>query len=129
MREAGVGLLGLHDFAAFCKAREGATTIRQLQTCQIERVGQVVELTLRADAFCHSMVRSLTGGLVEVGLGRRDPAWLVGLLDTPTRAGDVRVMPAKGLVLAEVGYPPDGQLAARNAAARSVRQLPKDGCC
>ena len=122
---AGGALLGLHDFAAFCRAREGATTVRELQQLRAERAaaGQV-EITVRADAFCHSMVRSLVGALVEVGSGRRDAGWLAGLLDAGQRSGEVPVMPAHGLVLEEVGYPPPDRLAARATEARARRQLP-----
>ena len=120
-------LLGLHDFAAFCRARAGATTVRELQLVTAQRVpAGHVEIAVRADAFCHSMVRSLVGALVEVGTGRRDPAWLAGLLDADRRSGEVPVMPAHGLVLEEVGYPPAAQLAARAQEARARRVLPDD---
>ncbi|MEA4943269.1 MAG: tRNA pseudouridine(38-40) synthase TruA [Propionicimonas sp.] len=128
LNQAGHSLVGLHDFAAFCRAREGATTIRQLQSLQAVRVGEVVELTVQADAFCHSMVRSLVGALVEVGTGRRDAGWLAGLVDTHLRSGEVPVMPAAGLVLEEVGYPPADQLAARAQQARAHRSLPGQEC-
>lgn len=119
---AGARLLGLHDFAAFCRAREGATTIRELQWLQASRRPDGrVEVGVRADAFCHSMVRSLVGALIEVGTARRGADWLTGLLDAPGRAGDVPVLPAHGLVLEEVGYPPDDELASRARAARARR--------
>jgi len=75
MNAAGEVLLGLHDFAAFCRAREGATTIRQLQHLWSERLpdGPGWRSEVRADAFCHSMVRSLVGALTAVGTGRRRP--------------------------------------------------------
>jgi tRNA pseudouridine38-40 synthase len=123
MHDAAQALLGLHDFAAFSKARESATAIRTLQRVVVTRVGPVVELEFQADAFAHSMVRSLVGALVEVGAGRRDAAWLASLLNRGERAGEVTVMPAKGLTLEEVGYPPDAELAARVAAARAKRSL------
>ena len=121
-------LLGLHEFAAFCRRREGATTIRTLLDLAAERVGtgplaSVVEVTVRADAFCHSMVRSLVGALVAVADGRRDRAWLVGLLDADSRDSSVTVLPARGLTLEEVGYPADDALAARASEARAVREL------
>ena len=121
-------LLGLHDFAAFCKRREGATTIRTLLDLEAVRVADgplagVVEVTVRADAFCHSMVRSLVGALVAVADGRRDAAWLAALLDAPARDSSVPVLPARGLTLEEVGYPADDALAARADEARSVRVL------
>ncbi|MGC3955822.1 MAG: tRNA pseudouridine(38-40) synthase TruA [Propionicimonas sp.] len=127
INDAGAALLGLHDFAAFCKAREGATTIRELQQLRAELVpAGHLEITVRADAFCHSMVRSLVGALVEVGTGRRDAGWLAGLLDAGQRSGDIPVMPAHGLVLEEVGYPPAELLAARAGEARARRELPQE---
>jgi len=127
MDAAGAGLLGLHDFAAYCKRREGATTIRTLLDCHVTRVpggpyAGLVEVEVRADAFCHSMVRSLVGALVDVGRGRRPSAWPASLLTTSARSGVVTVLPPHGLVLEEVGYPPDADLAARAAAARARRE-------
>jgi tRNA pseudouridine38-40 synthase len=121
---AGEALLGLHDFGAFCRAREGATTIRELQHLWAEHLPDGrIEIGVRADAFCHSMVRSLVGALVDVGTGRRDASWLAGLVDTATRCGEITVMPAHGLILEEVGYPHDDQLAARVTAAKAKREL------
>jgi len=121
-------LLGLHDFAAFCRRRDGATTIRTLLDLHAERVATgplagVVEVTVRADAFCHSMVRSLVGALVAVADGRRDRDWLTGLLDARARDSSVPVLPARGLTLEEVGYPADDELEARAREARAVREL------
>ena len=76
-------LLGLHDFAAYCKPREGATTIRDLQRLDVRDVGDEVIVDVTADAFCHSMVRSLMGALTAVASGRRDRAWLRALLTAP----------------------------------------------
>ncbi|MDO5535445.1 MAG: tRNA pseudouridine(38-40) synthase TruA, partial [Propionibacteriaceae bacterium] len=122
-------LVGLHDFGAFCKRREGATTIREMLQCHAERSDDtgLVEVTLRADAFCHSMVRSVVGALVAVGTGQRDAAWFAGLIDQPTRAGDVTVLAPHGLVLEEVGYPADDQLAARQREARARRDEQDQG--
>lgn len=127
MDAAGAALLGLHDFAAFCRRREGATTVRTLLDCTTGRGGDgpdggLVEVEVRADAFCHSMVRSLVGALVDVGLGRRPADWPASLLDGPGRAGAVTVLAPHGLVLEEVGYPPDEALAARVAEARARRE-------
>lgn len=121
-------LLGLRDFAAFCRRREGATTIRTLLELHADRVPDgplagVVEVTVRADAFCHSMVRSLVGALVAVAQGRRDRAWLAGLPERTARESSVPVLPAAGLTLEEVGYPADALLAARVTEARTVREL------
>ncbi len=124
MREAIPHLVGLRDFAALCKAREGATTIRHLQHLAIEvREDGLIEIEVLADAFCHSMVRSLVGALVAVGEGRRDVDWLDRTLAARKRSGQITVMAANGLVLTEVGYPPAEKLAARAVEARAVRTL------
>lgn len=120
-------LLGLRNFAPFCKWREGATMIRDLKATRVRRRADgcgTIEVELRADAFCRSMVRSVVGALVEVGSGRRDATWLAAVAATSVRASEVTVLPAKGLTLEKVGYPPRRQLAARAAQARSIRTLP-----
>jgi tRNA pseudouridine38-40 synthase len=122
MNAAAPTLLGLRDFAAFCRQREGASTIRTLLDLRAERQVDIVEITVRADAFCHSMVRSLVGALVAVGSGRRDLSWLSGIMDRAVRDSSVTVVPAHGLTLEEVGYPGDDQLASRAAVARSRRE-------
>lgn len=121
MDAAAVHLLGEHDFASFCKKREGATTIRTLLELSPVRTGDLVETTVRADAFCHSMVRALMGALVAVGEGRFEPAWAGEILAGASRDARVTVMPAHGLVLEEVVYPDDAGLAARALEARRRR--------
>lgn len=121
MAQAAAGLLGLNDFAAFCKRREGATTIRTLLDLAVERRADEVVCTVRADAFCHSMVRSLIGGLIAVGEGRRPIEWPSSLLTLGRRADDVPVVPAHGLTLVEVAYPVDAGLAARVEQTRARR--------
>jgi len=121
--EASAGLLGLHDFAAFCKQREGATTVRTLLELSWERTGDVLTGTVRADAFCHHMVRSLVGALVAVGEGRRPVAWPGEVLAAGVRDSAVAVVPAHGLTLEEVGYPPDAELLARAEQARARRDV------
>ena len=123
MNSAGQLLLGEHDFAAFCKKREGATTIRTLLELSSQRIGAVIETTVRADAFCHSMVRSLMGAIVAVGEGRFEPAWVSEILRAKVRNPQVKVMPAHGLVLEQITYPPDDQLAARATQARNLRTV------
>ena len=124
MQEAAPLLLGLRDFAPFCKPREGATTIRELRelTCT-QMPNGVVEIHLLADAFCHSMVRSIVGALMGVASGHRDADWLERVAAHPQRHNEVVVMPPHGLVLEEVGYPPDHELAARAETARAMRSL------
>jgi tRNA pseudouridine38-40 synthase len=122
MNAAAEPLLGEHDFAAFCKKREGATTIRTLLTLHAARADDgLLQTTVRADAFCHSMVRSLMGALVAVGERRFAPDWPTDLLQAAARDPRVRVMPAHGLVLEEVVYPADDALADRAAEARQRR--------
>jgi tRNA pseudouridine38-40 synthase len=74
-----------------------------------------------ADAFCHSMVRALVGLLVPVGDGRRPVTWPAEVVALGVRDSGVQVMPAHGLVLEEVCYPDDAELAARQAVTRSMR--------
>lgn len=121
MAAAARRLTGLHDFAAFCKRREGATTTRTLLSFAVLRAGGDVTCTVVADAFCHSMVRSLVGALLAVGEGRRPVDWPAALLTLGRRANDVTVAPAHGLTLVEVGYPDDAGLAARAVEARARR--------
>ena len=114
-------LVGLHDFAAFCRHREGATTIRDLQRLDWSRDGDLVTAHVSADAFCWSMVRSLVGALLAVGEGRRTPEWCTGLLTAARRSSDFAAAPAHGLTLVGVDYPPDDELAARTLITRDVR--------
>ena len=122
-------LCGEYDFAAYCKPREGATTIRTLQMMrwrrvpEAERDGGLVVADVRADAFCHSMVRALVGASLAVGEGRRPVSWPAEVLAAGLRDPAVGVAPAHGLTLEEVGYPPDADLAARARQARNVRTL------
>jgi tRNA pseudouridine38-40 synthase len=116
-------LVGLHDFAAFCRRREGATTVRALRRLDVERVAGEIVCTVVADAFCHSMVRSLVGALLAVGDGRRPAEWPAALLERGQRADEVTVAPPHGLTLVEVGYPPDEELAVRAEETRARRSL------
>ncbi|GAA3752049.1 tRNA pseudouridine(38-40) synthase TruA [Streptomyces tremellae] len=130
MNDASARLLGEHDFAAYCKRREGATTIRTLQRLDWARGDDgVVTGTVRADAFCHNMVRSLVGALLFVGDGHRGPEWPAKVLAAGVRDSAVHVVRPHGLTLEEVGYPPDDLLAARNRQARNKRTLPGSSCC
>jgi len=124
MGEASGRLTGLHDFAAFCRRREGASTVRTLLQYDWTRVGPgILEATVVADAFCHSMVRSLVGAVVPVGEGREPVDFPAEVLTARVRDPRVKVMPPHGLVLEEVTYPPDSELAARAAEARAYRSL------
>ncbi len=123
MNRASALLLGTHDFAAFCKFREGATTIRTLETYQWRRdrdgylVGDVV-----ADAFCYSMVRNLVGAIVCVADGRKESDWISTLLENKERVSDSLVFPARGLSLYKVDYPDDAELLERAAKTVARRE-------
>ncbi len=119
-------LLGDHDFAAYCKYREGATTIRQLQRFEWIRdsegflIGDVV-----ADAFCYSMVRNLVGAVVCVADGRFSPEWIAQTLANKVRVSDSLVFPSCGLTLRQVDYPSDSELLER-AAKTVARRDPQE---
>jgi len=121
MAEVSKQLVGLRDFAAFCRYREGATTIRDLQRFDWTRDGHLITAHVAADAFCWSMVRSLVGALLAVGDGRRSPDWCAGLLTLARRSSHFAAAPARGLTLIGVDYPPDDQLAARTLVTRDLR--------
>ncbi len=123
MREASALLVGHHDFASFCRQREGATTVRVLQHFDWERRDDgVLEATVRADAFCHSQVRAMVGCVLAVGEGRRPAAWATEVLAARRRNPAVTVAHAHGLTLEEVGYPVDDELAARAEMTRARRE-------
>jgi tRNA pseudouridine38-40 synthase len=122
MNAAAAPLTGLQDFASYCKQREGATTIRTVHELRWDRThGGLLVATVRADAFCHSMVRALVGGLVAIGEGRRPVGWAGEVLDARRRDPAVPVARAHGLTLEEVAYPVDDELAARNQLTRARR--------
>lgn len=127
MNEAAAALLGERDFAPFCRQRQFATTVRELLELHWSQRGDgVIELRVRADAFCHSMVRSLVGVLLPVGDGRRPIQWPTSVLALGTRDSAVTVMPAFPLVLEEVGYPEPDRYLARQAQTRIFRTAPED---
>lgn len=127
MNAASAELVGLNDFAAFCRRREGATTIRDLQRFEWERDRDGILIGhVSADAFCWSMVRSLVGAVASVGDSRRSSQWCAALLTERTRSAQVPVAQARGLCLVGVDYPGEADLAARNEVTRDVRS---PGCC
>ncbi|MBC6458557.1 tRNA pseudouridine(38-40) synthase TruA [Actinomadura sp. HBU206391] len=124
MNAATALLLGEHDFAAFCRRREGATTIRRLLRYEWARERERVAVaTVEADAFCHSMVRALVGALLAVGDGRREVGWPAEVLAARVRDSAVNVAPAHGLSLEEIRYPGDEALGLRAQETRRVRTL------
>jgi tRNA pseudouridine38-40 synthase len=125
MNQAGLGVLGEHDFAAFCRRREGAGTVRALLHLSWARTEPAVLVaTVTADAFCHNMVRALVGGMLAVGEGRRPAAWLAQVLAAGVRDPAVTVAPPHGLCLEEVRYPPAAALADRARVTRRLRPSP-----
>ena len=123
MTKAASGLVGEHDFAAYCRPREGATTVRTLRRLAADRDDQdVVGVVAEADAFCHNQVRAMVGALLAVGDGRRPVDWPRQVLDARVRDSAVTVAPALGLTLVGVDYPPDAELAARASTARARRR-------
>jgi tRNA pseudouridine38-40 synthase len=122
MDAAAASLTGLHDFAAFCKPRPGSTTVRTLLTFGWTRDEHgVLVAEVRADAFCHSMVRSLVGGSLAVGLGALEQQHLTSIMRGAVKANAFAVVPAKGLTLIKVAYPADDELEARAELTRARR--------
>lgn len=122
MDAAAKSLVGEHDFAAYAKKREGATTIREILDFGVRRREDgIVEIEVRADAFCHNQVRSMVGALLFVGDGHRGVEWPRRVLDAQVRDSAVHVVRPTGLTLEEVGYPADDQLVARQGQTRRVR--------
>ena len=129
MNEAASALVGEHDFTSFCKLKEHGSTVREILDLHWERnVDPKTGITtavmhVTADAFCHSMVRSLAGALIPVGEGRRAIGYPREALEMKSREAGVTVMPAHPLVLEEVGYPPEGEWAVRQQRTRTLRTL------
>ena len=113
MNQSSAVLLGEHDFAAFCKFREGGTTIRTLEKFSWVRNAEGLTATIVADAFCYSMVRNLVGAVVCVADGRFQVEWIKEILENRKRISDSLVFPSRGLTLFQVDYPPEDQLLAR----------------
>jgi tRNA pseudouridine38-40 synthase len=126
MHRAGQALVGEHDFSAFCRARPGASAVRTVLSLSVSRTRdprdpRLLGVDIAADAFCHSMVRSIVGALMAVGEGRLAPAELADILAARLRTPKVPTAPAHGLALVEVGYPSDADLAEQARRARRYR--------
>ncbi|NUL60254.1 tRNA pseudouridine(38-40) synthase TruA [Brevibacterium luteolum] len=126
MHTAAQEILGLHDFLPFCKPRPESTTIRTLLDCTVTRDDEgIIVIDLRADAFCHHMVRALVGGLMKVGTGAwpaTRPAELIARAEAgSTDLGPMFVTPAHGLVMEHVEYPPPREWQARAERTRARR--------
>ena len=124
MQQASQRLLGLHDFAAFCRKREGATTIRTLLRFDwSETPDALIRSDVRADAFCYSMVRGLVGAVLEVGEGKRPVEWITQYLQGRARQPEIYAAPALGLTFESVEYPSADQFAIRVQETLRVRDL------
>jgi tRNA pseudouridine38-40 synthase len=122
MNTAAARCLGEHDFAAFCRPKEGGTTVRELLELRWDRAEPGVAVaTVVADAFCHNMVRALAGAMLSVGEGGKPPGWLTDVLAAKVRDPAVRVAPPHPLCLEEVRYPAPADLAARAHLTRHIR--------
>lgn len=122
MNRAVAPVPGLHDFLSFCRPRVGSTTVREVREIAVERVaGGLIEVRIEADAFCHNMVRSIVGAAVRVGKGERPVEWLGQRLLERERSSDMLLAPPQGLVLEQVLYPEDTELARRAEQTRAKR--------
>ncbi|MCZ7419106.1 tRNA pseudouridine(38-40) synthase TruA [Verrucosispora sp. WMMA2121] len=124
---AAAGLVGEHDFAAYCRRKENATTLREVTRLDWRRDADgILVATVQADAFCQAMVRSLVGAMLVAGDGRRPVRWPADLLTRRERASEVTVAPAHGLTLVAVGYPDDPAEYARRAEATRRLRVPAE---
>ena len=122
---AAAGLVGEHDFAAYCRRKENATTLREVTRLDWRRDPDgILVATVQADAFCQNMVRSLVGAMLVAGDGRRPVQWPASLLTRRERSSEVTVAPAHGLALVAVGYPADPAEYARRAGLTRRLRVP-----
>nr|WP_233555855.1 tRNA pseudouridine(38-40) synthase TruA [Galactobacter caseinivorans] len=125
MQQEAAALVGLHDFLSYCKPRQGATTIRELQELLVQRHEEdgLIRVHLRADAFCHHMVRSIVGALISVGEAKREPGWAHARLQERVRDAKTTMVAGHALVLEAVGYPEDHTAGERAQATRVRRKV------
>ncbi|WP_229400562.1 tRNA pseudouridine(38-40) synthase TruA [Micromonospora okii] len=128
LNAAAAGLVGEHDFAAYCRRKENATTLREVTRLEWRRDPDgLLVATVQADAFCQAMVRSLVGAMLVAGDGRRPVQWPAGLLTRRERSSEVTVAAAHGLTLVAVGYPDDPAEYARRADLTRRLRVPTEG--
>ncbi|MET7866959.1 tRNA pseudouridine(38-40) synthase TruA [Micromonospora taraxaci] len=128
LNAAAGGLVGEHDFAAYCRRKENATTLREVTRLDWRRDPDgILVATVQADAFCQAMVRSLVGAMLVAGDGRRPVEWPGSLLTQQVRSSEVTVAPARGLTLVAVGYPADPADYARRADLTRRLRVPIEG--
>ncbi|MEW2431518.1 tRNA pseudouridine(38-40) synthase TruA [Micromonospora sp. NPDC047644] len=128
LNAAATGLVGEHDFAAYCRRKEHATTLREVTRLDWRRDPDgLLVATVQADAFCQAMVRSLVGAMLVAGDGRRPVEWPGTLLSQRERSSEVTVAPARGLTLVAVGYPADPAEYAQRATFTRRLRVPIEG--
>lgn len=109
MQQAADAFVGTHDFMALCSAGSSVAakgdTVRTIYSCQVQRQGEHVTITVSANGYLYNMVRILAGTLMQAGQGQRSPASIPELLQSRDRAKAGPTLPAKGLFLVRVDYP------------------------
>jgi len=124
MNLAAKELIGLKDFAAFCKPRAGASTIRNLTTFEVSRdPGGLITIDIHADAFCHNMIRSLVGSIMAVADGRLSIQDLIHVQKSGKRANKFKTIDAKGLSLESIDYPDPADYAKQANLNRVMREI------
>ncbi len=106
MQEAATWLVGEHDFRCFLSAggNPQKSTVRRIDTCDVDRRGDEIFLSISGSGFLYHMVRNITGTLVEIGAGKRPAADLKKILESGVRSAAGHTAPPQGLYLEEVFY-------------------------
>lgn len=124
MIEAAKEFMGLKDFRAFCKEREGTTTIRELREISVKRRSNgIIDIEVEADAFCHNMVRSVVGALMSAGSGRTTNAEIAKALKGKRNEHAYKVQAPQGLTLIKIAYPAKSKLGAQAELTQRMRTL------
>jgi tRNA pseudouridine38-40 synthase len=106
MRAVSRGLIGEHDFSSFCRRGEGSM-VRRVRAITFSARGDGLIVKVKADSFCHQMVRSIVGMLLDVGLRKKEPGTVGKALRAKDRNEAGSVATARGLHLVKVGYRKD----------------------
>lgn len=105
MREAARHLLGTHDFSSFRAAEcQAKSPVKTMHDIRIERQGDIIVFTLRANAFLHHMVRNIVGTLIVIGNGNQPPSWMAEILECRDRSRAAPTFMPDGLYLARIDY-------------------------
>ena len=124
MVEVAKEFIGLRDFRAFCKERDGTTTIRRLREISVKRRSNgVIDIEIEADAFCHNMVRSVVGALMSAGSGRTSVLEVRKALSGQRNENAYKVQAPQGLTLIKIAYPAKSKLAAQAELTQRTRTL------